>query len=63
MNATDELFSDDEIAAVAKQMWEEEGRPEGKAEEHWKRAQEHLAGRGSGGEYAQPPDGAAGIHG
>jgi hypothetical protein len=29
---------EDRKRALAYQMWEEEGRPEGKAEEHWDRA-------------------------
>ena len=31
-----------EIAALAQKIWEEEGHPDGKAEEHWKRAEEQL---------------------
>lgn len=31
-----------EIARLAKQIWEDEGRPEGKAEEHWHRAEAQL---------------------
>ena len=63
MSESDDQFTEEDIAAVAKQMWEEEGRPEGKAEEHWKRAKEHLSGNGSGGEYVRAPDKDAGIHG
>lgn len=29
----------DEIAAIARSLWEGEGRPEGKAEEHWRLAE------------------------
>lgn len=32
----------DDIAALAQKFWEEEGQPEGKAEEHWQRAEEQL---------------------
>lgn len=32
----------DDIAAVARNLWEEEGRPEGKAEEHWRLAEALL---------------------
>lgn len=47
MNETPETLNEEEIAALAKQIWEEEGQPEGKAEEHWTRAQEQLlAARG-----------------
>jgi hypothetical protein len=41
-NEHDEAFSHDDVARVAKQIWEDEGCPEGKAEEHWQRAEEHL---------------------
>ena len=63
MNDHSETFSEEDIAAVARQMWEEEGRPEGKAEEHWQRAREHLLGKGQGGEYVRTPDNEAGTHG
>jgi Protein of unknown function (DUF2934) len=36
MISMDEM--EDRKRALAYQMWEEEGRPEGKAEEHWDRA-------------------------
>lgn len=35
--------TDDEIAAVAYEIWESEGRPEGQAQRHWHLAQERLA--------------------
>lgn len=35
----------DEIAARAYRIWEAEGRPADKAEEHWLRAEQELAGR------------------
>jgi len=31
-----------QIAALAQKIWEEEGQPEGKAEDHWRRAEEQL---------------------
>ncbi|CAI9408386.1 hypothetical protein ANOBCDAF_01850 [Pleomorphomonas sp. T1.2MG-36] len=34
---------DDEIRARAYRLWEEEGRPEGRAEQHWFTARESLA--------------------
>jgi hypothetical protein len=34
--------SDEDVASLARRFWEEEGSPEGRAEEHWKRAQEEL---------------------
>ena len=33
----------DEIAARAHQIWEQEGRPPDKAEEHWRRAEQEVA--------------------
>jgi hypothetical protein len=48
MNESDESFSHDDIAAIARQIWEEEGQPDDKAEEHWKRAIEHLRQKGAG---------------
>lgn len=38
-----EANRDDKIRARAYQLWEEEGRPEGRAEQHWYTAQENLA--------------------
>ena len=35
------------IAARAQEIWEEEGRPEGRAEEHWLRAEAELGQRES----------------
>ena len=32
----------EEIAARAYQIWEAEGRPEGKAEQHWARAEQEI---------------------
>lgn len=32
----------EEIANLARKFWEEEGQPEGQAEEHWRRAEEQL---------------------
>ena len=34
--------TEEQIADLARKFWEEEGQPEGKAEEHWTRAQEQL---------------------
>ncbi len=39
----DAVNRDDEIRARAYQLWEEEGRPEGRAEQHWFTAKETLA--------------------
>ena len=35
----------DAIAARAREIWEEEGRPDGRAEEHWLRAEAELGQR------------------
>lgn len=46
-------MSDDErkVRERAREIWEEEGRPEGRAGQHWRRASEevHQAPPGSGG--------------
>jgi hypothetical protein len=39
INASPSPISTDEIATVARQLWEQEGKPEGKSEEHWFRAE------------------------
>ena len=36
------LFAHEEVAAAAYQIWEEEGRPQGRDREHWKIALERL---------------------
>jgi Protein of unknown function (DUF2934) len=38
-----EADRDDKIKARAYQLWEEEGRPEGRAEQHWFTAKESVA--------------------
>jgi F0F1-type ATP synthase epsilon subunit len=49
--------SEDQIAALARKFWEEEGQPEGKAEEHWARAEEQLrSGNGSDGNPERSAD-------
>jgi DUF2934 family protein len=42
-NPVDRLHED--ISRRAREIWEEEGRVEGKAEEHWRRAEEELRAR------------------
>jgi hypothetical protein len=37
-----------EIARVAQEIWEAEGRPEGRAAEHWRLAEERVARSGDG---------------
>jgi hypothetical protein len=44
MNPSNGNITQDDIAALAQKFWEEEGQPEGKAEEHWQRAEETLRG-------------------
>jgi hypothetical protein len=34
--------SHDEIASRAQQLWEGEGKPDGKADEHWHRAEAEI---------------------
>ncbi len=36
--------TDSGVSALAHRFWEEEGRPEGKAEEHWDRAYRQIHG-------------------
>ena len=38
------LHFDEQIALLAYRYYEEEGRPEGRAEEHWHRAEKELRG-------------------
>jgi Protein of unknown function (DUF2934) len=44
--------SDAEVASLAHQLWEEEGRPEGRDREHWQRAREILDGSAAPGPAA-----------
>jgi len=39
MNEPYEYPTHDDIAALARKIWEEEGQPEGSAEKHWQRAE------------------------
>ena len=38
-----QTISTDQIAALAHKFWEDEGRPDGRAESHWLRAIETLS--------------------
>ncbi|MFN0192169.1 MAG: DUF2934 domain-containing protein [Aestuariivirga sp.] len=38
---------EDQIAALAHSFWEQDGRPEGRAEEHWLRAAVLVDGEGA----------------
>jgi Protein of unknown function (DUF2934) len=51
----------DRIKRRAYALWEEEGRPDGRAEEHWFRAEAELIGATAGGE-AGPGTPGAGVH-
>ena len=42
MDKQNEAHVYEEIAPIAHALWEQQGRPEGKAEEHWQEAQEIL---------------------
>ena len=41
--------TEEQIAELARKFWEEEGQPEGKAEEHWTRAEEQIRNGGTSG--------------
>jgi Protein of unknown function (DUF2934) len=43
ISETDEASVEDRIRSVAHQLWELEGKPDGKAEEHWSKACEMIA--------------------
>jgi hypothetical protein len=49
------------IRRRAYQLWEQEGRPEGRADEHWRRADAELAGANTSG-TAPPGTPGAGEH-
>jgi hypothetical protein len=60
MTASTGRPDNDEIARLAHSIWEAEGRPEGRDQEHWERAREILerggreAGTGAGDHAARP---------
>jgi hypothetical protein len=43
--APDPETNDHEVRARAYDIWEREGRPEGRHDEHWRQAQQELAGK------------------
>jgi hypothetical protein len=51
---------DDRVRERAQAIWEREGRPEGKHEEHWRRAIEEID-RESAGPFADSAPGAGGA--
>ena len=42
MSANHHPAVQNQIASLAHQFWESEGKPEGKSDEHWKRAEDHI---------------------
>ena len=46
--------SEEAVASLAHRFWEEEGKPEGQAEAHWRRAEEQILKEGSGRLAEQP---------
>lgn len=56
--------SEQRIKQRAYEIWEEEGRPEGRAQDHWRRAEAELAGQGGArGGYSGPGDTSVGGYG
>ena len=53
--------SNEEISKRAWEIWDQEGRPEGRSEEHWNRAREEIGSGGAGpaelAEEKRTPDG------
>ena len=47
---------DERVCLLAYQIWEEEGKPEGKAEEHWLRACEMIDAETAFAEAQQMPE-------
>lgn len=41
---------DEQIRAHAYKLWDDEGRPEGRHEDHWSRAKQHVGMMGDGTE-------------
>ena len=56
------IHRDDRIRERAHAIWEREGRPEGKHDEHWRRAVEEID-RESAGPFADSAPGAGGAGG
>jgi hypothetical protein len=48
-------ISHDQIASRAQELWEAEGRPDGKSDEHWHRAESELRDRIAQLAAATPP--------
>ncbi len=56
---SNEPLDQETIAALARKFWEEEGRPEGKDQEHWLRAETQLRAQERKQTPAPPEPGAA----
>jgi hypothetical protein len=54
------MDQNDQVRDRAHQIWEAEGRPEGKDADHWARAQRELQVEGAAGEDASKSDTAVG---
>lgn len=52
---------DEKIRLRAYQIWENEGRPEGRAEDHWRRAEDEVGGQAPGHQSTEVLAGAAGL--
>jgi len=51
-----EQSTEDRIRARAHQIWEEEGRPEGRSDEHWERAKIEVGLQDKQPESPTPPE-------
>jgi hypothetical protein len=49
---TPPAVDEESVSALARKIWEDEGQPEGRAEEHWLKAEEML--RESKAQTSQP---------
>lgn len=47
---------EERIRARAHRIWEEQGRPEGRAEEHWREAERQESGSGGHADRLPAPD-------
>lgn len=52
---------EDRIRERAHQLWEEEGRPDGRADAHWFQAKEIVAVEANGEVALKPVEGASGV--
>jgi len=54
MDETDKTAIEQRIREHAYSLWEADGRPDGRAEEYWKRAREQLGAGGQAGSTRRP---------